>query len=186
MDLPSLTAPKAATSNSKDALVLALYYRWALQALSAMSFFHDHSIFLRVFTTQMVWLHSDFSLAITGFINTVTTDDYPYLNSTTDHRRNQMSSEYFDELPCENDGMATDEPFRYGEYGEEIPGVEEDLFEWATFVWRLMTSGEETNSGWSNDPNSLMSDGPVADYGQNVDTLRAVLRQRAADGVEWQ
>jgi len=68
MDILALKEPGAATSNLNDILVLALYYRWALQALSAMSFFHDHGIFLRVSTSQMVWLRYDFSLAITGFI----------------------------------------------------------------------------------------------------------------------
>lgn len=186
MGLPALEVPTAANLNSKDVLVLSLYYRWALQALSAMSFFHRRGIFLRVFTSQMVWLRSDLSLAITCFINAVTTDEYPYANSTIDYRRNQTSEAYYDELPCEDDGMITDEAFRYQANGEEIPGVKEDLFELATFLWRLMTSGEETDSGWSDDPISPRSDDPVADYGQNQDTLKAALCQRAADGLEWQ
>lgn len=60
------------------------------------------------------------------------------------------------------------------------------MFEWAAFVWRLMTSGKETNSRWPDDPNSPKSDDPVADYGQKRDTLKATLNQRAANGSEWQ
>jgi hypothetical protein len=186
IDLPVLQAPMAANPNTRDVLVLSLYYRWAQQSLSAMSFFHHRGIFLRVFTSQMVWLRSDFSLAITGFINAVTTNDYPYTRSTIYHRRNHTSRAYDEEVPREDDGMTTDEGFRYEENGEEIPSVKEDLFDWATFVWRLMTSGEETNSSWPDDPNSPRSDDPVADYGQNQDTLKAALCQRATDGLEWQ
>lgn len=186
LDIPALRVPKAATSDAKDVLVLALYYRWALQALSAMSFFHNRGIFLRVFTSQMVWLRSDFSLAIAGFINAVTTDDYPYTKSTIAHRRNETSRAYYEELPREDDGMVTDESLRYEENGEEVPGVKEDLFEWATFVWRLMLSDEDTGLVWPNNSTCPRSDIPIADYGQNRDTLEAALWQRAADDLEWQ
>jgi len=92
-----------------------------------------------------------------------------------------MSNEYFDELHCEDDGPITDEPFRYGEHGEEIPGVKEDLFGWVTFAWRLMTLGEDTNSGWPDDPNSPRPDDPVADYGQKKDTLQAALEPESRE-----
>ena len=48
--------------------MLSLYYRWALQVLSAFSFLHSRSIYVRSFSSRFVWLRSDFSLAITGFI----------------------------------------------------------------------------------------------------------------------
>jgi hypothetical protein len=186
MALPELSSTATPVLSPNDVLALSLYYRWALQVLSAMSFFHQHGIFLRVFSSQMVWLRSDFSLAITGFINAVTNNDYPYTDSGEEYLRNQSSKEYYDELPCEDDGMITDEWIRYEENGKEIPGVKEDLFQWATFVWRLMTNGEQTHDYDSGDPNSPRSGDPVADYGQNADTLKAAMLQRAADGLEWQ
>ncbi|KAJ4371055.1 hypothetical protein N0V86_008750 [Didymella sp. IMI 355093] len=186
MALPELSSPATPVLSPNNVLALSLYYRWALQALSAMSFFHQHGIFLRVFSSQMVWLRSDFSLAITGFINAVTNDDYPYTNSSEEHLRDQTSREYYDELPCEDDGMVTDEWIRYDEDGKEIPGIKEDLFQWATFVWRLMTNGEQSCGYESWEPNSPRPGDSVADYGQNADTRKAAMLQRAADGLEWQ
>lgn len=186
MALPALMTPESATSQPKKMLILSLYYRWALQALSAISFFHHHGTFLRVFSSQMVWLRSDFSLAITGFINAVTKTEFPHIESPEIYLRDQPSREYYHELPREDDGMVRDEYTFYEEDGKAIPSAKEDLFQWATFVWRLMTTGEETNSAWPSEPNSPRPDDPVADYGQNADTLQAAMLQRAADGVEWQ
>lgn len=115
MYLPTLQVPSAAVSHTRDFLSLSLYYRRDLQALSAISLFHHHGIFLRVFTSQTLWPRSDFSLAITGFINGVTTDGYPYLKSAIESRRNRTSRAYYDELPWEDDGLVTDERLRYQE-----------------------------------------------------------------------
>lgn len=101
--------PKAASSNPKDLLVLSLYYHWALQALSAFSFLHCHSILLCVFIFQMVWLRSESSLATTGFVNAVTKSDCPYIESAEHYLCDQPSPEHDYELPREDDGMATDE-----------------------------------------------------------------------------
>ncbi|CAN9226878.1 unnamed protein product [Alternaria alternata] len=68
-DLPVMTTPVQETPSREDKIMLALYYRWALQALSALSFFHSRSVCLTFFSSRNVWLRSDFSLAITGFIS---------------------------------------------------------------------------------------------------------------------
>ncbi|CAN9203253.1 unnamed protein product [Alternaria alternata] len=68
-DLPVMTTPVQETPSREDKVMLALYYRWALQALSALSFFHSRSVYLTFFSSRNVWLRSDFSLAITGFIS---------------------------------------------------------------------------------------------------------------------
>ncbi len=49
--------------------MLALYYRWALQSLSALSFFHSRSVYPTFFSSTNAWLRSDYSLAVAGFIN---------------------------------------------------------------------------------------------------------------------
>ncbi|CAN9280107.1 unnamed protein product [Alternaria alternata] len=64
-----MTTPVQETPSREDKIMLALYYRWALQALSALSFFHSRSVYLTFFSSRNVWLRSDFSLAITGFIS---------------------------------------------------------------------------------------------------------------------
>jgi hypothetical protein len=63
-----LTTPVPATPFREDTVMLSLYYRWALQVLSAMSFMHARSIYLKSFSSESVWLRSDYSLTITGFI----------------------------------------------------------------------------------------------------------------------
>ena len=182
MDLPAFKTPISSSSSRKDVLVLSLYYRWALQSLSAISFLHSHAIYLRVFSSQMVWLRSDFSLAITGFINAVTQSKFPHKDLPHD----QPSQEYQDELPLEDDGMVTDEWICEAGDGIEIPGVQEDLFQWAIFVWRLMTPCEPTDPYWPWEPSSPRPDDPIADYGQNKDTLQALMSEKHGDSDIWQ
>lgn len=116
--LPVMTVPVPETPSPNDKVMLSLYYRWALQGLAALSFVHSHSIYLRTFSAQQIWLRSDYSLAITGFINADITGD------KTDYGEG---------------GMVTDESMPYDETALH-GSVKEDLFYWATFVWRLMTN----------------------------------------------
>jgi hypothetical protein len=119
LKLPIMTVPIPETPSRCDRIMLCLYYRWALQALSAISFCHSRSVFLRVFSSQLVWLRLDYSLAITGFISSDVTGD------KTDYG--------------EEGGWMSDEWMPYDETA--IHGsVKEDLFYWATFVWRLVTN----------------------------------------------
>jgi hypothetical protein len=62
-----MTVPFPKEMSREDRIMLSLYYRWALQALSAIKFAHSRSVFFRNFCYKLVWLRSDFSLAITGF-----------------------------------------------------------------------------------------------------------------------
>lgn len=49
-----------------------------------------------------------------------------------------------------------------------------------------MTNGEEMGLYGPCEPNSPRPDDPVADYGQNKDTLESVMHQRDIDGLMWQ
>ena len=66
--LPAMTVPVLQTLSQTDRVMLSLYYRWALQVLSAFSYLHSRSMYIKNFSSQLVWLRSDYSLAITGFI----------------------------------------------------------------------------------------------------------------------
>lgn len=118
LKLPVMTVPLPSTPSKNDKIMLSLYYRWALQGLSALGFVHSHSVYLRTFSTQQIWLRPDYSLALTGFISADITGD------TTDYGEG---------------GLVTDESMPYDE-GALHGSVKEDLFYWATFVWRLMTN----------------------------------------------
>jgi hypothetical protein len=118
LKMPVMTVPVPANSSRGDTFMLRLYYRWALQGLSALATLHSKDIYLRTFSTEQIWLRSDLSLALTGFVGA------DILGDTTDY----------------GDGG--------GVYGEELQfdenalhgSAEEDLFYWATFVWKLMTN----------------------------------------------
>jgi hypothetical protein len=49
--------------------MLSLYYRWAMQVLSAFDFMHSRSVYIKFYSTKLVWLQSNYSLAITDFIS---------------------------------------------------------------------------------------------------------------------
>ncbi|KAH3973099.1 hypothetical protein HBH64_051450 [Parastagonospora nodorum] len=115
--LPAMEVPVPETQTSNDRVMLSLYYRWALQGLSALNFAHSRSVFLRAFCAQMVWVRSDYSLALTGFIGADIVGD------KTDYREGGSA--------CDEDVELDDSA-----YGS----VKDDLFRWATFVWRLMTN----------------------------------------------
>ncbi|KAF2742024.1 hypothetical protein M011DRAFT_472602 [Sporormia fimetaria CBS 119925] len=126
------------TAQSKEnGILLALYYRWALQALSALRFFHAHGIYVKVFTARNVWLRSDYSLAIVGIISAVVEGD-------------PITQEEFGE-----GGWVGDEWIEYdldiadNPYNTRTTGsIKEDLFNWATFVWRLMTNEHSDKAHW--------------------------------------
>jgi hypothetical protein len=73
--LPAMTVPVPETPTRMDRVMLSLYYRWALQGLSALSFLHSHSVFMRAFSSQQIWLRSDLSLALAGFVSADITGD---------------------------------------------------------------------------------------------------------------
>ncbi|KAI4630120.1 hypothetical protein J4E80_001053 [Alternaria sp. BMP 0032] len=53
----------------EDKIMLSLYYRWAIQALSAFRLMHAKSMCIGFFSSQLVWIRPDFSLAVGGFIS---------------------------------------------------------------------------------------------------------------------
>src|SRR5689334_21587189 len=105
--------------------MLSLYYRWALQSLSAFSFIHSRSIYIISFSSPCVWLRSDCSLAITGLISAVTSSEYL--------GKGEWSSEYMEEFSGDEGAWASDEWPMYDETGTRH-GVQGDLFYWATFI----------------------------------------------------
>jgi hypothetical protein len=118
LKLPVMTVPVPAKPDRNDKTMLSLYYRWALQGLSALSALHSRGIYLRTFSSQMMWLRSDYSLALTGFVGAEIVDD------ETDYGEG---------------GIVREELMEFDD--EAIHGcVEEDIYYWATFVWRFMTN----------------------------------------------
>jgi hypothetical protein len=118
LTLPTMNVPVPSVQNTSDKLMLSLYYRWALQGLSALSFLHSNKIYLRTFSSQQIWLRSDFSLALTGFVGADITGD---------------KNDYGEGGSVSDEIMEFDEGALHG-------CVAEDIFYWATFVWRLMTN----------------------------------------------
>jgi hypothetical protein len=118
LKLPVMTVPVPANPGHNDKMMLSLYHRWAIQGLSALSALHSRGIYLRTFSSQMMWLRSDYSLALTGFLGAEIADD------ETDYGEG---------------GRVREEIMEFDE--EAVHGcVEEDIYYWATFVWRLMTN----------------------------------------------
>lgn len=131
LTLPCLKIPVEKVEPKENRIILALYYRWALQALTALSFLHSHGVHAKFFSSQNVWLRADFSLAITGFISAIVNGD------EDDHG--------------EEDGWSGDEWIMYGgddTVDDGVGSIKEDLFYWATFVWRLMTNEHTNNAHW--------------------------------------
>ena len=70
VEVPAMTVPVVAqTMSHDDKIMLSLYYRWAIQALSAFRVMHARSMCIWFFSSQLVWIRPDFSLAVGGFIS---------------------------------------------------------------------------------------------------------------------
>ncbi|KLJ10172.1 hypothetical protein EMPG_14438 [Blastomyces silverae] len=137
LKLPPLTLPVVSPS-AKDKILLALYYRWALQTLSALHYIHTHSVFLSSFGPNSIWLRADMSIAVTGFIATAIPTlipEYDELGVETD------SYEYVLQTP---ENAYRSESLELLEHGQPVYGAAHDLFDWATFMWRLMTNDYST------------------------------------------
>jgi hypothetical protein len=63
-----MTIPIPEKQSREDKIVLSLHYRWTLQALSALGFMHSKSVNIKISDSTNVWLRSDYSFALTGFI----------------------------------------------------------------------------------------------------------------------
>ncbi|KAL3444546.1 hypothetical protein BJX65DRAFT_310736 [Aspergillus insuetus] len=127
--LPALSVPISDdATGSKLPPVLLLYYRWALQTLSALQFLHSQSVYLRDFSHESIWIRADFSAAIASFIQATFPGAEP------------MGGEDF---PRGNGGgieFCEAEP-EYDEEGFQAYGTpRSDICDWANVVWELMTN----------------------------------------------
>ena len=131
--LPGLALPLPLYLSLEDRMLLALYYRWGLQSLSALSFVHKKSRFLCDFGFDVTWVRSDLSLALTGFVNTST------VTYNEDADMMVPRSPPYDTRRAEGFDLA----YVAGQYLDGsllLPSAKYDLFDWATWVWRLMTN----------------------------------------------
>ncbi|KAF2742120.1 hypothetical protein M011DRAFT_462663 [Sporormia fimetaria CBS 119925] len=128
-----------AAHSEETNFLLALYYRWALQALSELRFLHSHGVYIKFMSSQNVWLRSDYSLAITGFISAIVEGDP---DKEEDYGEGGwVGDEYIEcDLIDERNAASTG-------------SFQEDLFFWAVFVWRLMTHEHSNEANW--EPQSL-------------------------------
>lgn len=138
--------------------MLSLYYRWGLQSLSAIQYMHAQNIFIRNFSTPLVWLRNDFSLALTGFVSAVKEidprtepdDDKEYDDGTYQvcERQYQQFSSLRDKVEF---NYQHDEDFTYdsNRWGYPEPSVKADLFDWATFMFRLLTNHSTSRSPYA-------------------------------------
>ncbi|KAL1646478.1 hypothetical protein SLS61_007840 [Didymella pomorum] len=141
MTLPGLSVPGDKKMwTAQDKALLALYIRWSLHLLTALRVLHQQDVYAGHFNHHSIFLRGDLSLALTGFL----------------HARINCESEE----DIDNDyGEASYEDGEEFDYHQDGPGVgqdpcvKEDLFYWATFVWRCVTNchadgGPELNAPW--------------------------------------
>ena len=129
--LPLLSMPiNKHTWTARDGALLALYIRWSLH-LIALSSLHFHFVFAGHFNHHSIWMRSDLSLSLTGF-----------LQARVEGEDEDAIDDDIGEASYENG-----EEFNYidtasGQHGgpHPRPCVREDLFYWAMFVWRCMTN----------------------------------------------
>jgi hypothetical protein len=148
--LSQLNFPKMSLSvpyEKRNKTLLCLYYRWALQALSALDFFHSHKIYLRTFSKRMIWLQADYSLAVTGFISAV--KDQGLVDIEEDGEKFRVPRW---DVPDPAEGLKwgplsyhqPDDSLEFDQdqdtSGNPRPCIKADLFQWAVFTWRLMTN----------------------------------------------
>ena len=146
LTVPAMEVPVPDMLDQNKKLILSLYFRWAMQALSAMSFVHSQSIYIRNFSSRLVWIRRDYSLAITGFISAVKlvpkSEDQEAEREergwSRSYRYQQVEGLQDDVEHCYHPGERLSYNTRQHMAAE--PSVEADLFHWATFVWRLMTN----------------------------------------------
>ncbi|EEQ85299.2 uncharacterized protein BDCG_08568 [Blastomyces dermatitidis ER-3] len=124
--------------SDRDKSLLALYSRWVLQTLSALHYIHTHSVFLSNFGANSIWLRADMSIAVTVFIATVIPTPIPGYDDLGVETNNY---EYVLQTP--------ENAYRSGslellEHGQPAFGAAYDLFDWATFMCRLLTNDYST------------------------------------------
>ena len=168
-----MTLPLPPKLALEDRIVLALYYRWGLQALSALSFIHSKDVVLCNFSMDVVWLRSDLSLAVTGFL------------SAQRQWYNEEEGELVLECP----------PYEAPRQGgpewidESCPcvahNVQIDLFDWATWMWQLMINDQSVarppNRRFDHDPINppdIAGDGQAPPLKETADRYKQRIFQR--------
>ncbi|KAI4695875.1 uncharacterized protein J4E88_000045 [Alternaria novae-zelandiae] len=136
VEVPAMTVPVVAqTMSHDDKIMLSLYYRWAIQALSAFRFMHARSMVIGFFSSQLVWIRPDFSLAVGGFISATATEIEDEFWKDAAECSKAIRQESGLPEPCDPDNMASDYNWSDG-----LTVHPHFSFYWATFVWRLMTN----------------------------------------------
>ncbi|KAI4960941.1 hypothetical protein J4E86_002568 [Alternaria arbusti] len=117
VEVPAMTVPVVAqTMSHDDKIMLSLYYRWAIQALSAFRLMHARSIYTGFFSSQLVWIRPDFSLAVTGFISATATEiEDEFWKDAAEYSKAIRQESGLPE-PCDPDNMASECNWSDGEW----------------------------------------------------------------------
>jgi len=107
---------------------LALHQRWALHYLSACRYIHGKGIVINAPPGECIWLRSDLSLAVAGFVDASCPDLEIRVGSWDDGLTGCSPFS-----PCE--AGVESHAYKYGQ-------PKTDLFNWACWVYELMTDGQ--------------------------------------------
>lgn len=176
--------PDAKTSDTH----LALYQRWALQLISALSHLHSNGIVLNALADEGLWLRPDYSIAVANFVNAGCEEVKVSAGYMMSHHLTSPWSpiQLYDTI----------------EEGKIYPGVPKgDIFDWATVVYAWMSgkADPEHYEDWSKLEEERFGDilvrawkgqyASAADVLKEVkDTLEANGRDLAGDdisGIDW-
>lgn len=112
---------------------------------------HANSVFLTDFGNKSVWIRPDMSIALTGFISAAIPTPVP--KDETDGETDKLTYE----IATPSTSWRSEDIECFDLSSETPPNAAYDLFDWATWMWRLMTNDRSTNppvrpNGFSNQP----------------------------------
>ncbi|KAM5436288.1 hypothetical protein MferCBS31731_005981 [Microsporum ferrugineum] len=137
---PPLSLP-ISTPSTQNRMLLALYYRWALQSLSALHFMHTKSLYLATVGNTFTWLRSDMSIAITGLTCVAS---HTLVPEWDDHGETGKFIYQIEAVSHFRSGNNLLECFAAGT--SDLPhNAAYDLFDWATWMWQHMTNYYSTS-----------------------------------------
>lgn len=200
---PSIDPSWTLLRRDREYHLLSLFQMWALQTLNAIVFCHSRSVYLVDFSVKQVWIQSDFSAALTGFVTAaLPAEEWMYLDNDNtkpqrtrefgwsrkkqrwfpiqDHligerAKEDISDSHYElhRWPPENITLPEGQEGEWHLHPELNDHIEDtrdlsinwpttctirdpnddiccslvkaDLFDWATFVFRLMTNGFSKN-----------------------------------------
>ncbi|EFR05292.1 serine/threonine protein kinase [Nannizzia gypsea CBS 118893] len=180
---PPLSLP-IQTPSTQNRILLTLYYRWALQSLSALHFMHSKSMYLTTVGNTFTWLRSDMSIAITGLTCVACPtlvpewDDHGETGNFV-YKIERLSQHSYGDLEC----FSTD--------SSECPpcNAAYDIFSWALWIWQLMTNHHSTSPpqhSWYSSWSPLLPIDPASwpDFTSNIQ-FRDYEDERRRQGA-WQ